>query len=119
MLSYKLFGAGAGSLEVSAFTDTLAYTATGTNQATAVEITTGTADFTTVASGTGGILSSKAVAGDTQVVLNSGANPLLVYPPVGAKFNALAANQAMTLPKNTSCLFACISSTKWTGVLSA
>jgi hypothetical protein len=121
MLGHKVLGSGLNSLSVIAIAQDIAtgLTATGTNQATAYEVTTAKADFTTVASGTGAILSSKGAAGDDQLILNSGVNVLKVYPPSGAKINALATNAAISLAPNTACWFSCFSTTKWTGVLSA
>ena len=121
MLGYKIFSAGLNSMLTQAMCQDVAtgLTATGTTKADAYEVTTGSAEFTTVASGTGAILSSKATAGDDQWILNVGANPLNVYPTSGAKINALAADQPMLLAVNTSCLFKCFSSTRWSGVLSA
>ncbi len=92
-----------------------ALTAAGTNQGTALPIPSSVNEFTTVAAGTGGILT----AGPQQSVFNGGANPLLVYPNSGAKINNLAANVAMTLAVNTACVFFYVSATKWVGVLSA
>ena len=121
MLGAKVFGAGIPGLAVQAMCQdaVTSLTATGTNQATALELTNADNDVTTVASGTGVILLSTATAGDTQTVFNSGANPLRVYPPVGSQINNLTANQAMILSTNTGCLFKRVSTTKVFGVLSA
>ena len=54
-----------------------------------------------------------------QTVFNAGANSVKVYPTVGLKINALAANAPMTLAPNTACLFKCVSTTRVYGVLSA
>ena len=94
-------------------------TATGTGQSTAYEVTCATNSFTTVAAGTGAVLYSAAVGGDDQVIFNGGANPLLVYPQVGAKINKLTANLPMQLAVNTGVYFRAISTTQWVGVLSA
>ena len=53
------------------------------------------------------------------MIYNGGANPLKVYPPSGAQINALGTNQPMTLPVRTACEFYCLTTTLWTGVLSA
>lgn len=94
---------------------TAGLTAAGTTQGTATSIPSYVNEFTTVAAGTGGILT----AGPQQSVFNGGANPLKIYPPSGAKINNLAANAAMTLAVNTACIFFYVSATKWFGVLSA
>jgi hypothetical protein len=121
MLGYKVFGSGMPGLTVQAMCQDSAdaLTATGTNQATAYEVTTAKALFSTVTSGTGCRLSPQATAGDSQVLFNAGANPLLVYPPVGAKVNSLPTNGGVILARNTGCEFHCMSTTQWFGVLSA
>lgn len=120
MLAYKVMGAGIQGLAVQALCldAESGITATGTNQATAYALTTASAEFTTVASGTGAVLSSQAVPADSQLVYNGGANPLNVYPPSGCNFNGQATNAAMLLQPATACLFVMVSSTRWTGVLS-
>ena len=119
MLAYKLFGSGLNTLTIASITDVAnGLTATGTNQGTAYEVTSAKNAFSTVASGTGAVLDSDAVAGDTQMIYNGGANALTVYPPSGSQINALGANAGMLLPTNTACEFYCLSTTLWTGILS-
>ena len=119
MLAYKLFGSGLNTLSVAAMTDVATgLTATGTTQATAYEVTTAKAAFTTVAAGTGAVLDDQATAGDSQLIYNGGANPLTVYPPSGASFNGLAANGGILIAPSTACEFHCLTATLWTGVLS-
>lgn len=120
MLAYKVFGSGVQGLAVQAICQDSesGITATGTNQSTAYSVTTAVASFGTVAAGTGAVLSSQAVSGDSQLVYNGGANPLNVYPPSGAAFNGLPVNIPCVLPVNTACDFRCLTSTLWTGVLS-
>jgi hypothetical protein len=120
MLAYKLFGSGLNSITVEAMKDVATgLTATGTTQNDALEVTSAKNAFSTVATGAGAILDSDAAAGDTQMIYNGGANPLTVYPPSGAQINALGANAGMLLPVRTACEFYCLSTTLWTGVLSA
>ena len=83
------------------------------------EVTTAKAAFSTVAASSGAVLDNQATAGDTQMIYNGGANALTVYPPSGAKINGLATNAGMLLATNTACEFYCLSTTQWTGVLSA
>jgi hypothetical protein len=52
-------------------------------------------------------------AGIHQIVRNSGANPLLVYPASGATINAQAANAAITVPVNSTAYFEAQDSTHW------
>ena len=121
MLAYKAFGAGMPGLLLDSMArdvaDTL--TATGTLQSDAYECTFAINSFSTVASGTGAVLDSEARKGDTQLIYNGGANALKVYPPSGAAINGLATNGGMLLAIRTACQFTCISTTQWTGVLSA
>lgn len=120
MLAYKLFASGLNTLSVEAMKDVATgLTATGTDETDAYEVTFAKNAFTTVASGTGAILDSDAAPGDTQMIYNGGANALTVYPPSGAQINALGANNGMLLATNTACQFYCITTTLWTGVLSA
>lgn len=92
-----------------------ALTAAGTLQSDAYSMTAAVSQFTTVAANSGAVLT----AGPYQTVFNGGANPLKVYPPVGAKINQLAVNAAMLLAVSTACTFWYLSSTQWIGVLSA
>lgn len=120
MLAYKLFGSGLNTLTVASLTDvSTGLTAAGTNQGTAYESTSAKNAFSTVAAGTGTVLDSEARGGDTQMIYNGGANALTVYPPSGAKINGLATNAGMLLATNTACEFYCLSTTQWTGILSA
>ena len=120
MLAYKLFGAGSNTLVTASICDgATSLTAAGTNQATALALTNGVNGISTVSAGTGVILSDQARSGDSQVVYNGGANPLKVYPPSGAAINGLATNAAATLATKTACEYHCLSTTLWTGVLSA
>jgi len=119
MLSHKLIGAGFGGLPLAAFQDVeTGITATGTNQATAYSCTAWKSSFSTVASGTGAVLSPNAGAGDSQIIYNGGANVLKIYPPSGANFHNLAANAGILLPTNTAIELHCMSLTFWFGVLS-
>ena len=95
-------------------------TATGTDQAGALEVTSGLNVFGTVAAGTGAKLSASWVTADPcQVIYNGGANALTVYPHSGGKINQLATDAPMSLATNTSCSFYKASSTQWIGILSA
>lgn len=71
-------------------------TATGTNQATAFQLSSQWNEIDTTAAGTGVLLTAYQ-PGQAQVVFNGGVNPLLVYPPPGAMINALGANVAFSL----------------------
>ena len=81
----------------------LGQTSTGTNQGTAFALSTDWTEFTTVAVGTGAILT--ATAGKTQVVANYGANDLLLYPASGAQINNLGTNNPYTVGAGTTASF--------------
>lgn len=78
--------------------------ATGTNQATALQLSSQWNEFVTVASGTGALLSAYQ-PGQSQTVFNGGTNPLLVYPPPGSRINALAVNVAFSIAAGTRSTF--------------
>jgi len=119
VLAYKLFASGLNTLNVASMTDAATgLTATGSDQSGALEVTSNLNAFSTVAAGTGAVLDNQAIGGDSQLVYNGGANPLSIYPPSGAQINALGTNQAMLLAPATACVFYCLSTTAWTGVLS-
>ena len=120
MLAYKLFASGLNTLTVASMTDVATgLTSFGTDQSGAYEITTAKAYFSTVGASSGARLSSQAAPGDDQMSYNGGANALSVYPPTGASIKPRGSNQAITLATNTACIFYCISTTQWVGVLSA
>lgn len=121
MLGYKIFAAGLSSPLASAICQDVAtsVSAAGTTQGTATELTAADNELTTVAAGSGVVLSSNLAAGDSQTVFNAGANAVKVYPTSGMKINALAANSPMLLATNTGCVFHCVSTTRVFGVLSA
>lgn len=70
--------------------------ATGTNQATALQLSAQWNEVDTVPAGTGVLLSAYQ-SGQSQSVFNGGANALNVYPPPGTQINALGVNAAYVL----------------------
>lgn len=83
-------------------------TATGSTQATALQLQADINRFTTVAASTGAILPSLN-PGDSCVVFNGGASALLVYPPVGGTINALAANAGYSVATTArTAVFFCV-----------
>lgn len=96
----------------------LTLSAAGTTQGTATAINTSNVLVSTVASGAGVIIPALQ-QGDWGIIYNGGANPLLVYPPTGAKINQAATNAGITLATNTNLLFFCFSSTQFMAHLSA
>lgn len=77
---------------------------TGTTQLTALPIPAVTNVFSTVAAGTGTILSTAAIIAIYRVT-NAGGNDLLVYPPVGANFSGYSANAPIALSPNQTADF--------------
>lgn len=94
-------------------------TATGTTQATALLVSNDINVLTTTAASTGVILRSDLSAGDTQEVVNYGAQTLTVYPPVGGKINNGSANAGVSVATNTSALYTSIDGLNFFGVKSA
>ena len=84
-------------------------TATGSTQGTAAGIN-GTVQLvsSTGANQGVGLLSSRS--GRAYYLLNTSANAVNVYPPVGGAINALAANAAISLPSGRAGLFICYGS---------
>ena len=119
MLGHKLFSSGLPPLATAAIGNDVSsgLTATGTNQSTAYSLTAADNEFTTVVSGTGAILYA-GTPGDSQTVYNGGANALTVYPPSGSQINGMGTNSGVLIPTATGCLFKCMSSTRWIGILS-
>lgn len=120
MLGHKIFSAGLPiPLMECMCKDIASVSAAGTTQGTATELVSADSEITTVAEGSGVILSSGLSSGDLQTVFNAGANAVKVYPPSGFKINALSTNAPMSLGTNTGCLFKCVSATRVFGILSA
>lgn len=70
--------------------------ATGNSQATALQMTTEWIEVTMTPAGSGVMLQPFG-PGVPSSVFNRGANPLKVYPPVGAQIDALGVNQPYVL----------------------
>lgn len=87
----------------------------GTTQGTATSVTASVNYFSTVAAGSGAVLTT----GPYQTIYNAGVNSLKVYPPSGAKINQLATNAPILLSINTCATFYYLSATQWIGSLSA
>ena len=73
-----------------------ALTATGTNQSTAFQVTSGLSDFANVPSGTGAILGIIPV-GASETICNDGASTLSVYAPVGDTIGTASTTAATAL----------------------
>ena len=93
-------------------------TAAGTTQGGAFDLTASINVITTAAASSGVQLPDSEI-GDEVEILNLGANAVTVYPPSGARINALSANAGFLLATNTSVKVRKFTSTRWTGYLSA
>ena len=120
MLGFKLFAAGLDSLAVGAVIQDVgaSLSAAGTNQATATALTNALNGVATVATGAGVILYAGS-AGDSQIVYNGGANAMNVFPPSGARINAIATNGAHVLAVGTASVYYFISGSQIALVTSA
>lgn len=85
----------ASSSQATASVDS-ALTATGANQATALQLSSQWNEVDTVPAGTG-VLLQLLQPGQSQIVFNQGANALNVYPPPGLKIDAMAVNIPFSL----------------------
>ena len=97
--------------DVTAAGVTASITAAGTTQGTATALTTQWNQVTTTAAGTGVVLPSSPVVGWNYVVVNAGANPLLIYPPTGGQIDALGTNAGILLGAGASIGLRCFTST--------
>ena len=102
--------AGAASAMTGAAGQLLGQTATGASQGTAFLMGAPTVEFTTVAAGTGALLPAVTVGGringaDTILVVNNGANALLVYPPIGFKIATNAVNATVSIASGKGAVF--------------
>ena len=87
-------------------------TALGSTQGGATGLSTSYNVVTTVTAGTGVVLPT-GVVGLRCVIVNRGANPLNVYPALGAAIDAAATNVAVTLPIGASATYEALSATQW------
>lgn len=80
-------------------------TATGTNQATAFQLTQQVTVFSTVASGTGCSLPGSFASGTNPTIINRGANNLTIYPAPSDQIEDGSVGAGFTLAPNTSVQF--------------
>jgi len=94
-------------------------TAAGTSNTDATALSSAINRVTTTAASTGVVLMAPE-AGSQVMVINSGANALLVYPSTGAQINALTATTGgFSVAAGGRALFIGIGSANWFAVLSA
>ena len=94
----ELGNSGLGAVGITAVLGSVArsLTAAGTTQADALALGSANNFLGTVAASTGVVLPPGG-QGDEIFIYNGGANAVLVYPPVGAAINNLAANASLSL----------------------
>lgn len=111
------FSAGAAVNVCGDTADSL--TATGTTNADALQLSAAINRVTTTAAGTG-VLLPPIEQGSGVVVMNSGANALLVYPGTGAAINALTTTTGgFSVAAGGRALFVAVNGTRWGAILSA
>jgi hypothetical protein len=88
--------------------------AAGSSQGNAATLSIGF-NAVTGANGTVGVILPASSEPGDQVFVKSvtGGSALLVYPPVGAAINAIAANSSLSMASLTAAIFVCVSSTQW------
>ena len=96
-----------------------AVSAAGTTITTATDLVADVNFVSTVGS-SAGVQLAFGELGDSQIVHNSGANPLSVYPPSSShQINQIAAGGAHLLAIDTTCTYYIVSTTQIIGLLSA
>lgn len=88
-------------------------TAAGTVQTDALLLSASSNYITSVASGSGVRLPSLVTGVNITVTNNAPVNAVLVYPPVGARINALSTNAAFTLVANQTTNFISLDGVTW------
>ena len=99
------------------YSTTTSISAAGASQGTATAITADVNNVTTVAAGTGIILTTTQT-GSYITILNSGANALLVYPPVGGTIDGQATNLPISVPVNQVWSGSAIATLTWETLVS-
>ena len=114
MLLKSLMGSGVSAGLANAFAADITdnQTATGTTAADALVAGTAIVRCTTVPSGTG-VQLINGVRGDSQIIINEGANNLNVYPPTGHTLNSLSADAPIAIAAGAFALFERVTNTDW------
>lgn len=114
------FAGTSGFNGVATFTNPIVYDVNtgitafaGGGQGSAIALTGEYNNVTTVASAYDSVKLLTAVLGQTQVVKNSGANILSVFPNTADSINALAVNLSVDIPVGGEMTFRAISDTVW------
>jgi hypothetical protein len=129
MIKSKLTGLGTPPFVTQVMVGTVAnnLTALGSTQAGALQMSLDDIQvFTTVAAGTGAIFSpgttsaaSSYSSGDEMMVVNHGANALLVYPATGGAIANGSANAGFSVPVTKTAYFVYLGSNNWAASVSA
>lgn len=117
----RLMGVGCSAMQAVNICGDVAdsLTAAGSSNTDALQLSAAINRVTTTALNTG-VRLMLPEAGSQVVVINSGANALLVYPGTGAQINALTATTGgFSVGAGGRALFVGTSSTNWFAVLSA
>lgn len=120
-LLQELMGSGTAGAQAQAILGSVAngLTASGTTNADALPLGAAINRVTTTALNTGARLNPPQ-PGESVVVVNSGANALLVYPGTGAQINALTVTTGgFSVPAGGRALFVGVTNTNWFAILSA
>lgn len=91
----------------------------GGGQASATMLTYTITRVGTVATAGDSVVLPAALGGREHIVINSGANSMNVFPPVGGSINALAVNTAFAVPAGKVCHFFVPDNGVWYANLSA
>jgi len=120
-LLQELTGAGSPALLAQGILGSVAntLTATGTTEADALQLGAAINRVTTTAASTG-VKLPVPKPGEQVMVINSGANALLVYPGTGVQINALTATTGtLSIAAGGRALFVGVGNTFWFAVVSA
>lgn len=100
-------------------TDNGVTASTDSNQADGYAITAAITRVTTVGTTGDSLVLPEALAGDSRIVFNKGANSMDVFPASGDAINALSANAAYAVAATKGVLFVCAVDGKWDTLLTA
>jgi hypothetical protein len=117
----RLIVAGMSAVAAAASVGAVAnnMTAVAGGQGSATPLPADNNRFTTVPA-SGGAIVPALNPGDNLVIINAGANALLVFPPVGGQINALGTNASYSVATATPyCTVACITPTQYHAFQSA
>ena len=120
----NLMGAGCPALQAQASVGLVkgALTALGSNQATALALPSDFNVITSAALSTGAILpltGNNSQVGDSFIVVNHGANPVTIYPPVGGTVANQSVNTGLVLPVGKQGFYLVVGTNAYSAAISA